>query len=324
VTRIVRQSMSRRQVIKAGAALGAVAAIAPHDRTSWAQDSDPAAALPLNTRAIPSTGERLPVVGLGTNAYSVSAPEDLQSRREVLEALPGLGGRVVDTARAYGESEVVIGRLLEEIGNREELFLATKTPIRGDVSQGDAVVEESFRRLRTDTIDLMQIHNLHGLETLMPVLRAWKEKGRIRYIGVTTSSDDQYEAMLQAMRQHPLDFIQVDYSIANRGAAEKILPFAQERGIAVLLNMPFGGRRGGNLFARLEGKPLPGWAADIGVTSWAGFMLKYVVSHPAATCAIPGTTRLSHLQDNLRAARGRLPDAGMRRKMERYWDSHIA
>jgi aryl-alcohol dehydrogenase-like predicted oxidoreductase len=319
MTRNSRSGVTRREAIKAGLLAGAGVALG-RGPLAWAETGSD---LPLVTKAIPATGERLPAIGLGTNAYSVSAAEDLAARREVLNRMPELGGTVVDTARAYGESETVIGNLLAELGNRDRLFLASKTPIQGDVSDADAAIGESFRRLRAETIDLMQVHNLHGVETLLPALRAWKEQGRIRYVGVTTSSDRQYDAMLEVMRRHPLDFIQVDYSIANRGAAERILPLAQERGMAVLINMPFGGRRAGNLFPQVAGRDLPEWAAELDVGSWAEFFLKYIVSHPAVTCAIPGTTRVSHLEANQRAARGRVPDEGLRRRMEQYWDTVI-
>lgn len=314
----IHSRLSRREVMKAGVALGLGAALGggPLARAALQER-------PLITRAIPATGEKLPVVGLGTNNYSVGTPEELAPRREVLRRMVELGGTVVDTARAYGESEVVIGRLMGELGNRKQIFLATKTPLSGDVSQADAMIEESFRRLQVDTIDLMQIHNLYGLDALVPALQRWKEQGRIRYIGVTTSSERQYPDMLEAMRRHPFDFIQVDYSIANRGAAERILPLAAERRMAVLINMPFGGRRSGNLFAKLGRRELPEWAAEIDARGWGEFLLKYVVSHPAVTCAIPGTTRVSNLESNQRGGRGRLPDAAMRRKMEKFWDDAV-
>lgn len=309
-------SMSRRQAIMAGVLAGVGAA-------TFRRAGAEARAMqgPLITRPIPASGERILAVGLGTNRYSVSRADELAARREVLRRLPELGGAVVDTARAYGESETVIGRLVAEIGNRRQLFLATKTPIGGNVSRGDAVVEESFRRLQTDTIDLLQLHNLHGVDELMPVLRAWKDRGRIRYVGLTTSSASQYRPMMAAMRRHPFDFIQIDYSIANRGAADQVLPLARDRGMAVLVNMPFGGPRGGNLFGRLADQPLPEWAAEIDAQGWAEVLLKYCISHPAVTCAIPGTTRVAHLEANLRAARGRLPDAALRRRMEQAWDA---
>jgi aryl-alcohol dehydrogenase-like predicted oxidoreductase len=183
------------------------------------------------------------------------------------------------------------------------------------------MLEESFRRLRTPRIDLMQVHNLDGVDVLMPALREAKDAKRVRYIGVTTSRAEQYPQMLSAMRRHALDFIQVDYSIDNRTAADEVLPLAQERGIAVLINMPFGGRRSGNLFPKLAGREVPKWAVEAGAASWAQFLLRYVVSHPAVTCAIPGTHRVAHLEDNMRAGRSEPPDRAVRTRMEQYWAS---
>jgi aryl-alcohol dehydrogenase-like predicted oxidoreductase len=274
--------------------------------------------LPAITKAIPSTGEQLPVVGLGTNQYSVTSAEDLAARREVLENFPKLGAKVVDTARGYGESEVVIGKLLKEIGNRDQIFLATKTAIRGEVAPGDGELEQSLQRLQTSRIDLLQVHNFNGIDALLPKFLEWKQAKKVRYIGITTSTDDQYPQMLDAMNKHKLDFIQVDYSIDNRGAEEKILPLAKEKGIAVLVNVPLGGRRG-SVLSKVQGKPLPAWAADYDVTSWAQLFLKYNISHPAVTAVIPGTTKITHLKDNQLAGRGRLPDAAGRKKIEELW-----
>ena len=308
--------LSRRQALVAGIAIGIAAA----GRRTLAVAADAGSTAPAVSKAIPATGERLPVIGLGTNNYSVTSADDLALRREVLARMPGLGGTVIDTAPAYGRSEVVLGELLADLGNRDRFFLATKvTAPDGDLASGRTMLEDSFRRLRTSRIDLMQVHNLDGVDVLMPALREAKEAKRIRYIGVTTSRAEQYPQMVEAMRRHPLDFIQVDYSIDNRAADEKVLPLAQERGIAVLINMPFGGRRSGNLFPRLDGREVPGWAVDAGAGSWAQFLLRYVVSHPAVTCAIPGTHRIAHLEDNMRAAGGELPDAAMRARMEEYW-----
>lgn len=274
----------------------------------------------LNTRLIPSSGERLPVIGLGTNNYSVTSTEDLAARRDVLERMPELGGTLVDTAPAYGRSEEVIGQLVADIGIRDKLFFATKVTTNADAAAGKAMLEQSFRRLRTERIELIQVHNLTGTEQLLPVLAEYKSGRRIKYLGVTTSNDSQHAATADLMRRHRLDFVQLNYSLDDRESAQTLLPLAQERGVAVLVNMPFGGRRGSNLFARLAGRPLPPWAAEIDASSWAQFLLKYVVSHPAVTCAIPGTTKLSHLEDNQRGGRGRLPDAQMRRRMEKFWD----
>jgi aryl-alcohol dehydrogenase-like predicted oxidoreductase len=277
--------------------------------------------LPLITNAIPSTKEKLPVIGVGTNAFGVSAPEEIAARREVLAKLPELGGAIVDTAQAYGTSEAVIGELVASLGNRSKLFLATKTPLSGDVSNAKETLEKSFQALRTDKIDLLQIHNVHGIAELLPLYQEYKKAGRVRYLGVTTSQDVQYPQLVEAMKKHDFDFVQVDYSIDNRSAEQDVLPLAQSKGMAVLVNMPLGGRRGGNLIGKTAGRELPKWAADIDVTSWAQFFLKYDVSHPAVTAAIPGTTKLSHLEDNQKAGRGRLPDAAMRRKMEEFFAS---
>ncbi|HSJ07499.1 MAG TPA: aldo/keto reductase [Longimicrobiales bacterium] len=279
----------------------------------WADD--------LITKAIPSSGERIPVVGLGTNRYSVTEEADLAARRAVLRRMPDLGLTVVDTAPSYGRSEEVIGQLTSEIGNRDRLWIATKVTARdNDVQVGTQMLNDSFRKLRTDRVELMQVHNLNGTEVMLPVMREWKQDGRIRYIGVTTSSDRQYEELERIMRSEDLDFIQVDYSIGNRTAGERILPLAQDRGMAVLLNLPFGGARG-NVVVQMGERPLPDWAAEFGAASWAQVFLKYDVSHPAVTAAIPGTTNVRHLEDNAAAARGELPDAAMRRRIEQFFDA---
>lgn len=273
-------------------------------------------------RRIPSSGERLPVIGVGTNNYSPTTPEERAARRVVLERLTGSGLRVIDTAPLYRESERVIGELLAEIGNRPQAFLATKVTAPNKTrEEGIASMEESMRRLRTDFIELMQVHNLIGTDVLLPLIREWVAQKRVRYVGVTTSRDEQYPEIVRLMRSESLDFIQVDYSLGNRGAAEQILPLAAERGIAVLINLPFGGQRDGNLFARVRGQSLPSWAADFDARSWGQFLLKYVLSHPAVTCAIPGMTKIANLEDNLGAAQGRLPDTAMRQRMEEFWDS---
>lgn len=306
---------SRRTMIKGGMAMGVGLALG--NAAAWSAEE---ALLPPITKKIPASGEKLPVIGLGTNQYSVTAAEELAARKEVLQNMPQLGGKLVDTARGYGEAEVVIGQLVKEIGNRDKLFIATKTPMRGDLSNPPAVVEESFKRLQTTHLDLLQIHNFVGLNELFPVLKEWKQARKIRYIGVTTSTNDQYPQMKEAIRTLPLDFIQVDYSIENRDAADEILPMALDKGIGVLINMPLGGRRG-SVLSKVADKKLPDWAADIDVTSWAQLLLKYNISHPAVTAVIPGTTKASHLQDNQRAGRGRLPDAAMRKKIEEYWQT---
>lgn len=312
--------ISRRSVVRGGLAGAVGIALGVGFSDSLLLAAETAAQLPLITKPIPSSREPLPVVGLGTNAYSVTTPEEIAARKQVLQHFPELGAKVIDTARGYGESEVVIGKLLAELGSRDKIFLATKTPIRGDVKSGAGELEEALARLQTNRIDLLQIHNFYNIEQLFPLLQDWKKAGKVRYIGVTTSTNDQYPQLADAIRKLPLDFIQVDYSIDNRDAENEILPLAQDKGLAVLGNVPLGGRRG-SVLTKVAGKPLPPWAADIDVTSWAQLLLKYNVSHPALTAVIPGTTKLTHLIDNQLAARGRLPDAATRKKIEQYWAS---
>jgi aryl-alcohol dehydrogenase-like predicted oxidoreductase len=286
-------------------------------------DDPPPPPPPLTTKAVPSTGERLAVIGVGTNNYSPTTLEERLARREVLAGLTAAGASVIDTAPAYRRSEQVVGELLADIGNRRQAFVATKVTADGKPEQGVAMIQESMRRLKTDVLDLVQIHSLNGVDVLFLHLGELKRKGQVRYVGITTSSAGQHGDMLQVIRSQPLDFIQVDYSLANRAAAEEVLPAALERRIGVLINVPFGGRREGNLFSRVAGTELPDWAGEIDAKSWGQVFLKYVVSHPAVTAAIPGMTKLAHLEDNLGAARGRMPDAAMRRRMEKYWDSQV-
>lgn len=304
--------LSRRRLCQLGLGFGAGQLLAP-----LALRAEAAPAGELITKAIPSSGKKIPVVGLGTNAYGVDDPAEQAARREVLQRLPEVGLTVVDTAPGYKTSEIVLGSLIADIGNRDKLFLATKVTVDdGDVKKGLAMLEESFKRLKTDHVELMQVHSLRGTALLLPVLREWKQAGRIGHFGVTTSDDKQYDDLAKVIETEKLDFVQVDYSIANRNAEERILPLALDKGAAVLINFPFGGRRGDNLIAKTLGKPLPGFAADIQATSWAQILLKYIVSHPAITCAIPGTVKVKHLNDNAAAARGTLPDAALRKKIE--------
>jgi aryl-alcohol dehydrogenase-like predicted oxidoreductase len=315
--------ITRREWLGSTAAIAAAAALAPSSLVPRAARAEQARGAPI-LRSIPSSGELLPVIGLGTNNYSPTSVEERITRRVVLARLPQLGGKVVDTAPAYRESEATLGAMMAELGNREQLFLATKvTAPGGSVEAGRAMIEESFRRLQTARIDLLQVHNLDGVDLLMPELQSLKRVGRIRYLGVTTSRAVQYPAMLAAMRRHPLDFVQVDYSLANRGAAAEILPLARQRRQAVLVNLPFGGRHD-NLFPRVRERALPPWSAEFGADSWAQFFLKYVISHPAVTAVIPGMTRLANLEDNAGAGFGVLPDEAQRRRMEEHWDREIA
>jgi aryl-alcohol dehydrogenase-like predicted oxidoreductase len=313
----------RRDVIKVGIALAGAGTL------GWAAEKSkdevkPPPAAPLTTKPVPSTGERLAVIGVGTNNYSPTTAEERQARREVLAGLTAAGASVIDTAPAYRQSEEVIGDLLADIGNRKQAFIATKvTADNGNLAQGVAMIEESKRRLKTDVLDLVQIHSLNGVDVLFPHLFELKKKGQIRYVGITTSSGSQHAQMTEIINSQPIDFVQVDYSLANRAAADTVLPAALAKRVGVLVNLPFGGRRDGSLFRRVANTDLPDWAAEIGARSWGQVFLKYVISHPAVTVAIPGMTKLSHLEDNLGAARGRMPDAAMRARMERYWDQNF-
>lgn len=272
------------------------------------------------TRAIPSSGERLPIIGLGSSATfsRVARGEDITALREVLARLVALGGRVFDTAPAYGASEEVAGRIAQELGIADRLFWATKLNVAGwgggsaDPSAAREQLETSFRRAGKRRLDLVQVHNLGDLGTQLPILREYKAAGRVRYVGVTTTIEHQYDDLVKLMRSQPLDFIGTDYAIDERHAEQTILPLAQDRGIAVLVYAPFGRTR---LWQRVKGRELPAWAAEIGAKSWAQFFLKFVASHPAVTAITPATNKPANMADNMGAASGPLPDAPMRRRM---------
>ncbi|HEV8018947.1 MAG TPA: aldo/keto reductase [Steroidobacteraceae bacterium] len=307
------REISRRDLLESGVRIAIGALLAAR-----LPAAEPAAtALPLITKAIPASGEKIPAIGIGTDSFRDDVREEIRAE---LGRMSELGGSVIDTAAAYGDSEALIGDALASLGTRDKMFIATKLVAgtsAGGVAGADSF-ERSLQRLKTAHVDLLQVHNLNGVAALLPTMQEWKKAGKIRYIGVTTSRGSQHAEMLETMRHDPLDFIQVDYSIANRDAASAILPLAQERRIAVLVNLPFGRS---SLFRQAAERKLPDWAAEIDVTSWAQYFLKYVISHPAVTCAIPGSTKVSHLEDNQGAGRGRLPDAAMRRRMEEYWDN---
>jgi len=270
-------------------------------------------------RRIPSSGELIPIMGLGTNRYGVGQSAGARAPlREALARFHELGGTVVDTAPGYRTSESVLGDLLSDLGLRDELFMATKVDRESGRDDSLAQMRDSADRLQTDIIDLMQVHSLRDWENNIPLLQELKQDGQFRYIGVTTSRSSQYADMEKAMNRHELDFIQVDYSLEQREAAERLLPLAADRGMAVMLNRTFGG---GRIFEAVGDQPLPEWAGDLQIESWAQFLLKYALSHPAATVAIPGMTKARHIDDNFGAAQGPMPDAGQRRKMEEFFDA---
>jgi aryl-alcohol dehydrogenase-like predicted oxidoreductase len=230
-----------------------------------------------------------------------------------------LGGKVIDTAMIYGTSEVVIGDLAEGLGIRDRLFIATKTDIRGRV-RGEEGLQNALTRLKTDMIDAMLVHNLVNADTELPVMREWQAQGKFRYVGASISTPNQFDQMEQFMRNNDVEIVQFNYSLGDRLAAERLLPLAADRGIAVMINVPFGGGQSSQLDL-VEGRELPDFAAEFDCTTWPQFFLKYIVSHPAVTCAIPGTRRVQYVDDNFGAALGRLPDAALRRRQEEFFDS---
>ena len=271
------------------------------------------AAPALLERPIPSSGETIPAVGLGTwQTFDVGASKtERESRREVLRQFVALGGRVIDSSPMYGSAESVVGDLAAEIQVTDKLFLATKVWTSGR-DAGIAQMEESLRRLRTQRVDLMQIHNLVDWRTHLATLRSWKQAGRIRYLGVTHYTASAYDELERVLRGEALDFVQLNYSLGEREAERRILPLARDRGIAVLVNRPFSE---GDLFRRVRGQALPSWAADVDCESWAQLFLKWILGHPAVTCVIPATSRPEHLVDNMKAGLGALPDAASRDRM---------
>jgi aryl-alcohol dehydrogenase-like predicted oxidoreductase len=306
---------SRRDAIKQGAA--AAAALAWPWRHGRAQ-----AAAEMIKRPIPKTGAMIPIIGIGTaRRFDVGdSPEKRAPLREVLRRLPELGGSVIDTAPTYGTAEEVCGDLVRELGNRDKLFIADKISLYGGGGReaGIAQMQQSMRRFGTDHIELMQVHNLSDWRTQLPLIREWKAAGKLGNVGITTSFDRQYPEFIEVMKAEDMDCIQVDYAINNRGAEERILPLAADRGFAVLINLPFGRS---STFEQVGNHPLPDWAAEIDVKSWAQYFLKWIVSHPAVTAAIPGTPKVEYLLDNLAAGRGRMPDAAMRRRMVEHFES---
>jgi aryl-alcohol dehydrogenase-like predicted oxidoreductase len=305
--------LSRRDALKIGAGVGLAMTLGRLDALAATQQST------LIQKAIPSSGEKIPVIGMGTARYFDTVTPEL---REVIKRFPELGGKVVDLSPSYSNAESVVGDIIAELKNRPSYFLATKVTSPGtDRESGTRQLEESMRRLHTAKIDLMQIHNLVGVEQRLPLIREWKQDGRFRYIGITTSFPRQYDAFEKLMREQTLDFVQVDYSIDERAVEQRILPLAIDRGMAVLVNSPF---RRGRSFERVKDKPIPSWAAELEVTSWAQLFLKYLASHPAVTCVIPGTERVQFLVDNMVATHGRLPDGALRKRIEQYYDGLTA
>lgn len=297
--------LTRRKFIRETAGLGLAAA--SYTRLSSAQTAMP-------RRAIPSTGEELPVIALGTyRTFNVGrSSAELEPLRAVTQRFFDLGGRVIDSSPQYGPSEAVFGDVLRQIsGVPQDMFIATKVATEGREA-GIQQMEESPEKMGVDGIDLMQIHSLRDWRTHLPTLHAWKADGKARYIGISASREVLYGDFIAIMRNEPLDFVQINYSVAERAAEETILPLALERGMAVLINRPF---VAGALFPYVADRPLPEWAGEFDCQSWAQFFLKYALAHPAVTAVIQATTDVAHLVDNMGAAYGRMPDEGTRQRM---------
>lgn len=312
--------MNRRTWLQTTLAAASTSALS----SAWAQTL--ANSGPLLTRPIPSSGQRLPIIGLGSSATfaQVARTEDREALKNVMAKMVELGGTVFDTAPSYGASEEVAGKIAQDLGIAQKLFWATKLNVapRGggaaDAAAARAQLEMSFNRIGKPVIDLIQIHNMGDVQTQLPILREAKEKGRIRYLGVTTTFSNQYDSMLETMRTQTLDLIGTNYAIDDLSAEKTFLPLAQERGIAVLVYAPFGRTR---LWSRVKGQAVPEWAKEFDATTWAQFFLKFVASHPAVTCITPATSRVSNMIDNMAGGIGRLPDAAMRKRMIQLIDS---
>ena len=307
------ENTQRARFLRVGAAVAAQLAIGP----LHAQSAAPVPQPRMHVRAIPSSGEQLGVIGCGTwQTFDVgSAEEDRKRLADVLRVLVDAGGSVLDSSPMYGRSEAVAGDLLTQLGLHDKAFVATKVWTSG-AGEGVRQMEASMRLLQHPRIELMQIHNLVDWRTQLKTLRAWKEAGRIKYLGITHYTASAFGELEAIMREEKLDFVQLNNSLDDRAAEARLLPLAAERGIAVLVNQPFGG---GGLLRGLADKPLPAWAGDMGCASWAQVLLKYVTSHPAVTCAIPGTGRPQHMRDNVAAGMGAIPDAAMRKRMTHDW-----
>lgn len=298
--------LTRRQIIAAGASAGACISFGAAS-TGLASITSPI------TKAIPGSNERLPVIGIGTNRWVTGgSPDEKAALRNTLKTFQRMGGRVIDTAPAYRTSEEALGKLIAELNFDEAFFLATKVD-REEKRAGIERMQDSLTKLNRASMDLMQVHNLRGAHVQMENMIEWRESGRIRYLGITTSRNDQHAEMEALMRELPVDFIQVNYSLVERAAESRILPLAEEKGIAVLANIPLAR---GRLFNATANTKLPEWAAEFDCRSWGQFFLKYVVSHTGVTCTIPGMTRVAHAEDNMGANFGRLPDAALRKRQE--------
>jgi len=299
---------SRRHFLQSSSLLAAVAALGPLLPSSvWAAEG-------LLQRQIPSSGESLPVIGLGTSRtfnVSLDAP-DMVTLQEVMAAFMGGGGRLIDTAPSYGDSQAMTGELVRRLQVRDRVFLATKVSATGR-DAGLRQIETAFKQLQSERIDLIQVHNLQDTRTQLALLRELKAQGRIRYIGVTHYREPAHDDLLEVLKREPVDFVQFNYSVGARNAEKRLLPFCADKGIATLINRTY---QAGELFARVKGKELPAWAREeLDASSWAQLMLKFVIADPAVTAVIPATSQPRYMLDNLLAGHGRLPDAAQRERI---------
>lgn len=306
--------IKRRHFLKMGAGLGLSLALGA--KHVFAQ-SDAG-----QQRLIPKSGERIPAIGMGS-WLTFAVGDDVQARAirvKVLQAFFAGGGRLIDSSPMYGTSEAVIGYCLKTLGAQDQVFAATKVWTRG-WQPGIRQMQRSRSRWGVERFDLMQIHNLLDWQTQLETLKSWKQEGKIRYIGVTTSHGRRHSDLAELMAtQDAIDFVQFTYNIVDRAAEQRLLPLAAERKLAVIINRPF---QGGGLFTPVAGKPLPAWAGEIDCHNWAQFFLKFIISHPAVTCAIPATSRVDHMRENMGALRGSLPDKALRKKMQKYFQNVV-
>jgi aryl-alcohol dehydrogenase-like predicted oxidoreductase len=295
---------TRRQLLHRSAVLAAMAALGP------LLPSVVSAAEPLRMRKIPSSGEMLPVVGLGTSrTHNISLDDaEMEALLDVLRVFVEGGAQVIDTAPSYGNADRVVGELVHRLDSRDQVFLATKVSSTGR-ERGMAQIEANFEALQTDIIDLIQVHNLQDTSTQLGLLRELKEQGRVRYIGVTHYVESAHDRLLDVLEQEKVDFVQFNYSVGERNAEKRLLPYCADNGIATLINRPF---TRGNLLSRVKGKPLPAWAAEIDASSWAQLLLKFILAEPAVTTVIPATSNPRYMADNILAGQGRLPDERQR------------
>ena len=305
----------RRQLVQLGAGIAAAQVLG----ASGTVGAAPAATTEPNRRPIPSSGEAIPVIGMGTSrTFDTEGDADSLARlNEVMQAFFGGGGSVIDSSPMYGNAESRVGDVLRAMPQVPPLFAATKVWTTGREA-GIAQMEESARRMNVERFDLIAVHNLQDWRTHLETLKAWKEEDRVRYVGITTSHGRDHEEFLQVMRSEPLDFVQFSYNIQDRVAEEKLLPLARERGIATMINRPY---QRGSLFGKTRNRELPQVGRDLGCESWGQFFLKFILGHPAVTCIIPATSKVRHMRDNMGANTGPLPDSGQREEMLRAFDA---